>query len=139
VSAGVDDVARRLASEDGSSGGFGVSWHGRVDLVPVDPPRYGLGYWLSAEATGKGLASAAVRALLDHAGSVLGATDVFAGVTHGNTPSEALLRRLGFRVVTDLGQYSRFHLSLARPRPVEPSTEARAEGAGRRGSGTRRS
>src|SRR5688500_7238439 len=30
---------------------------GQVDLVAVDPPRYGLGYWLAANATGRGFAT----------------------------------------------------------------------------------
>lgn len=55
-----------------------------------------------------------MAALLDHARDGLGATDVFAGVTHGNTPSVALLRRLGFDVAADLDGYTRFHLSLRR-------------------------
>jgi ribosomal-protein-serine acetyltransferase len=84
---------------------------GRADLVPVDPPRYGLGYWLGEEATGHGYATAAVRALLDHARS-LGATDVLAGVTHGNDRSVALLRRLGFARVAEFDAYDRYHRAV---------------------------
>ncbi|AGZ41150.1 N-acetyltransferase GCN5 [Actinoplanes friuliensis DSM 7358] len=116
VAATADEVTESLAGQDGAQFRFGVFLHGRLigraDLIPVDPPRFGLGYWLSEDATGNGYAGAAVGALLDHARAVHGATDVFAGVTHGNRPSEALLHRLGFTVVADLGTYNRFHLAL---------------------------
>jgi ribosomal-protein-serine acetyltransferase len=85
---------------------------GRVDLVHVAPPRYGLGYWLSKDATGHGYATLACAALLDYARSQRGATDVFAGVTHGNHRSVALLQRLGFQPIADFDTYTRFHLQL---------------------------
>ena len=50
-----------------------------MEGVPVDPPRFGLGYWLAVDVTGCGVATAAVWALLEHAPAGLGATDVFAG------------------------------------------------------------
>jgi RimJ/RimL family protein N-acetyltransferase len=117
VAASLETVAAGLAEEDGATGRFGVFLGdrliGRVDLIPVHPPRYGLGYWLSADATGQGLAGESVRVVLEHARVVLSATDVFAGVTHGNKPSEALLARLGFTAVADMGRYQRFHRSLS--------------------------
>ncbi len=86
---------------------------GRMDLVAVDPPRYGLGYWLANGATGRGYATMALNALVAHAAQSLGATEIFAGVTHGNTASEAVLRRAGFVQVARLETYTRFHRSLA--------------------------
>ncbi|MGA4843883.1 GNAT family N-acetyltransferase [Streptomyces sp. G45] len=85
---------------------------GRADLIAVDPPRYGTGYWLDEAHVGAGYATAACTALYRHAADALGATDVFAGVTHGNTRSVALLTRLGFEQVADFADYTRFHLSL---------------------------
>lgn len=37
---------------------------GRVDLVPVEPPKYGLGYLLASSATGQGVATESVRAVV---------------------------------------------------------------------------
>ncbi|WP_225257625.1 GNAT family N-acetyltransferase [Jidongwangia harbinensis] len=119
VASNATDVAYRLAQRTEISVRFGVYLQerlvGRVDLIPVEPPRYGLGYWLSEEVTGRGYATAAVAALLRYAGEELGATDVFAGVTRGNVRSEALLQRLGFEVVADFDSYRRFHHSLSHP------------------------
>ncbi|MFI8320698.1 GNAT family N-acetyltransferase [Streptomyces sp. NPDC085529] len=85
---------------------------GRVDLVAVDPPKYGLGYWLDHEATGQGYATAACRALIEYGAAVLGATDVFAGVTHGNSKSSTVLTRLGFQVAEVFETYTRYHRAL---------------------------
>ncbi|HLU57581.1 MAG TPA: hypothetical protein VKZ81_19165 [Pseudonocardia sp.] len=41
---------------------------------------------------------------------VLGATDVYAGVGHGNVRSAALLARLGLTPVARFESYTRFHL-----------------------------
>jgi ribosomal-protein-serine acetyltransferase len=86
---------------------------GRVDLVHAAPPRYGLGYWLSHDATGHGYATTACSTLIDEARSRHRATDIFAGVTHGNHRSVAVLQRLGFQPVTDFDTYTRFQLRLA--------------------------
>ncbi|KRC61811.1 hypothetical protein ASE14_13450 [Agromyces sp. Root81] len=91
---------------------------GIVSLVPVDPPRYGSGYWLAEAATGRGIATEAMRSLLEHARMTLGATDVFAGVTHGNTPSIRLLERLGFQESERFESYTRFHLAFGSGAPT---------------------
>lgn len=70
---------------------------GGVELLPVDPPRYCLGYWLASQATGCGYATDAVAVVLDHAQVGLGASDGYAGVTYGIDSSEAVLRRLSSR------------------------------------------
>jgi RimJ/RimL family protein N-acetyltransferase len=82
-------------------------------LVPVDPPRYGCGFWLAEPATGQGVASAAVGALVEYAARELAASDVFAGVTHGNSRSVAVLERSGFRRSDHFDTYDRFHRRLA--------------------------
>lgn len=107
------DRASQYAAQRDRPLAFGIVEHGAlvgaVELVPVDPPRYGTGYWLARPATGRGLATVALRALVQHAFTTLGATDVYAGVTHGNDASVAVLRRTGFNHVADMGTYDRFH------------------------------
>ena len=85
---------------------------GRMDLVPVDPPRFGVGYWLAQSATGRGYATAALKALMHFARADLHATDIFAGVRHSNQRSRALLERAGFLPVVDFEKYTRFHCAL---------------------------
>ena len=110
-----DQVEAELAA-DSANLRFGIvlsgTLIGRIDLIAADPPKYGLGYWLAKNATGQGYASAALRALIGHAGTELHATDIYAGVTRGNARSEALLERLGFLPVLDFDSHRRFHLGL---------------------------
>ncbi|ACQ81751.1 GCN5-related protein N-acetyltransferase [Beutenbergia cavernae DSM 12333] len=114
--------AGQYAEQFGAGGpalAFGIVEAGRlvgaVELVPVDPPRYGLGYWLAADATGRGLATIAVRTIVGYAGASLGASDVYAGVTHGNEASAAVLRRAGFVAVQRFDTYTRFHSATGAP------------------------
>lgn len=91
---------------------------GRVDLNPVNPPVWVLGYWLDEASTGQGIATVAARATIDHA-SRIGATEIYAGVTHGNEASEGVLRRLGFERIQDIENRSRWRLPLI-PEPPPP-------------------
>lgn len=114
VSASLDALRTELSASNALRFGIFVRDEliGRIDLVPVDPPRYSLGYWLAKSATGLGYATIAVTALIEYAANELGASDIYAGVTHGNGPSEALLRRTGFVAVARFDTYRRFHRSL---------------------------
>ncbi|MFE1349734.1 GNAT family N-acetyltransferase [Streptomyces sp. NPDC058757] len=114
-----------LLDDPGPSLRCGVLLHGaligRVDLVAVNPPKYGFGYWLDHGATGHGYATAACRALIEYGATALGATDVFAGVTHGNDKSGAVLTRLGFKVAEVFETYTRHHLALVASPWVHPA------------------
>lgn len=79
---------------------------GRIDLVTVAPPRYGLGYWLEKCSTGKGYTTASVQALLEFARDDLGASDIFPGVTHGNLRSAGVLERTGFVALETFEKYT---------------------------------
>ncbi|MDQ0727965.1 GNAT family N-acetyltransferase [Microbacterium sp. W4I20] len=108
-------LADRLVRDDTAGFLFGIfednRLQGVVSLVPVDPPRYGCGYWLAEEATGRGLATASLRALIDHAHRAVGATEIFAGISHGNVRSEAVLSRAGFAPVEVFSSYTRYRLA----------------------------
>lgn len=120
-------VNRHLTETSGTAGHRYGIWLGheiigRVDLNPVAPPRYTLGYWLSHEHTGHGYATAACRTLVDYGRTTLAATRIFAGVTYGNRRSIAVLERLGFTPIADLDTYTRFCLQLD-PSPTPEQTE----------------
>jgi ribosomal-protein-serine acetyltransferase len=111
-----ESVAASLHTPDDRPTQFGI-WLdgqliGRADLNPRTPGNFVLGYWLGGQFTGKGYATAACGALIAYGKAKLGATTIYAGVTKGNTKSEAVLRRLGFRAVADRGTYTRFTLPL---------------------------
>ena len=109
--------AAHLAEPATDGSRFGL-WYdhqliGRVDLNPIDPPNFVLGYWIDARHTGRGFVTAACRSLIAWAATELPITDLWAGVTHGNDRSVAVLRRLGFQHVEDFDHYSRYHLTYA--------------------------
>jgi RimJ/RimL family protein N-acetyltransferase len=116
LAATLEDLTAALTAEPDRPTRFGI-WHGdvlvgRIDLLPVDPPRFGLSYWLDQRATGNGWCTAALVTLLAHSEGALHATDVYAGVTHGNERSVGVLLRAGFRRHTDFATYTRFHKAL---------------------------
>ena len=116
VSNSIEQLSAELANTATGNWRFGMCLAGKLigtaDLIPVDPPRYGLGYWLAKDATRNGYATVAVQRLLTFARDDLRASDVYAGVTHGNHPSQALLGRLGFVPVAMFERYTRYHRAL---------------------------
>jgi ribosomal-protein-serine acetyltransferase len=87
---------------------------GRIDLIPKEPGIFVIGYWLGHDVVGHGYMTMACRALLAHARAVLDVVTVYAGVRKGNRASEAVLERLGFVCVQNMGTYHRFRLDLDR-------------------------
>lgn len=69
---------------------------GRVNLVDLINGSADLGYRIAEKATGQGVASAAVRVVLELAASEYGLTSVRAATTVTNKASQAVLTRLGF-------------------------------------------
>jgi ribosomal-protein-serine acetyltransferase len=107
-----EDVRLELATDEAAR--FGILLRGaligRVDLQLKGSGDAVLSYWLDKAHVGHGYATASCRAVIG-AGRMSGEIrDVWAGVSHGNARSEALLRRLGFEPVADMGTYTRFHL-----------------------------
>lgn len=113
----LETVVEGLANPEGTNAKFGIWLNGvligRVDLSPRAPGRFVIGYWLGGDYTGNGYVTMACKALIHDGQNRLGATDIFAGVTKGNTLSERLLGRLGFERIEDRGNFTLFHLSLS--------------------------
>ncbi|GAA3123008.1 ribosomal-protein-alanine N-acetyltransferase [Kribbella aluminosa] len=79
---------------------------GRVNLIDLENGSAELGYRIAEKWAGKGLATAAVRAIVQLAPGY-GLTSLRAGASDRNPASQAVLTRVGFRQVgvssTDLG------------------------------------
>jgi ribosomal-protein-serine acetyltransferase len=72
---------------------------GVLGFNPLDAANHSgdLGYWLAEDAQGRGLMTAAVRALLDHGFAELGLNRAVIRAASGNRRSRAIPDRLGFR------------------------------------------
>lgn len=88
---------------------FDESVHGVASLIRYQPAVFGIGYWLAADSTGRGFATAAAAALVDVA-RTFGATEVWAGIRPENGASVAVVERLGF----SLARRQPTHLSYRR-------------------------
>lgn len=111
-----DDAAiqRRLAAEIENERRHGIQYwpifdvasgahFGCCGLRPYDVAERVLeiGFHLLPEASGRGLASEAARAVIDHAFGELRAAALFAGHHPDNHASRRLLQKLGFRYTHD--------------------------------------
>jgi ribosomal-protein-alanine N-acetyltransferase len=89
---------------------------GRVNLVDLQNGQAELGYRMAEKWSGRGLASAAVRAIIGVAATEYGLTALRAGASDRNPASQTVLSRAGFRQVgtssTDLGPGKRYELVL---------------------------
>ncbi|MEN6372703.1 MAG: GNAT family protein [Armatimonadota bacterium] len=70
---------------------------GGIGMMPVNVWNRSteLGYWLDADAEGKGLVTASCRALLDHCFNEMNINRVTLRTASGNTRSQAVAKRLG--------------------------------------------
>jgi [ribosomal protein S5]-alanine N-acetyltransferase len=85
---------------------------GRVNLIDIENGSAELGYRIAEKATGRGLASAAVRAIVRLAASQYGLTTLHAGTSVKNLASQAVLTRAGFRLVGESGPEKTYELKL---------------------------
>lgn len=84
---------------------------GQISITPARAPHWAIGYFLDKDATGRGIATAACRAMGDEARR-RGAVDLYAIVTHGNDASCAVLRRAGYTEIENCFDSTRWWLSL---------------------------
>lgn len=73
---------------------------GRVPFTSAD--RIEIGYWLRADATGRGFATEAARGALALASTLAGMTRVLIRCDERNAASSAIPRRLGFRLASTM-------------------------------------
>jgi RimJ/RimL family protein N-acetyltransferase len=92
----------------------GMELMGQVDLNPVEPGVFVLGYWLGEEFTGHGYMTAACRAIMDYARQTRAVKEFWAGVRHGNLKSAAVVERLGFSVLEELPDRKRYRFICSR-------------------------
>jgi ribosomal-protein-alanine N-acetyltransferase len=87
-----------------------------VNLIDLENGSAELGYRIAEKWAGKGLATAAVRAIIGLAATEYALTTLWAGASDRNPASQAVLTRAGFRQVgitnRDLGPGKRYELSL---------------------------
>lgn len=78
----------------------GEQFAGLIGFKSADPAKGSIeiGYWLREEQQGKGLMTAAVRALCETAFGQMGMRRVVVRCALGNGPSNRIPRRLGFRL-----------------------------------------
>jgi [ribosomal protein S5]-alanine N-acetyltransferase len=114
------------SARDFAASGYG-SWivheHGRAELAgtaglrPLDEIGLEIFYSLAPGSWGRGYATEAARAVVDHALGTLGLPEVLAEVDEGNTASVAVVKRLGmtpFAVVPGaLGPMTRYRTPAA--------------------------
>ena len=78
----------------------GGAFAGLIGFKSADAEKHSveIGYWLREEQQGKGIMTAAVRALCDRAFTQMGMRRIEIRCGVGNLPSNAIPRRLGFRL-----------------------------------------
>ena len=81
---------------------------GRVELALRTRSQFTLAYWLGRDHLGRGLMKASLFRLMQHARERFGATAFFAGVTHGNQKSAAVLLGLGYAAAIDHADHTVF-------------------------------
>ena len=73
---------------------------------------FGLGYWIGAAFASRGFTGAAVETVIQHAIANPGATEIWAGIKHANTPSIRLMTRLGFKLAREPNTHLSYCLTV---------------------------
>ncbi|SHF37667.1 GNAT family N-acetyltransferase [Streptoalloteichus hindustanus] len=121
----VRDHVEELLAADNPDGLGSYSWEdretgefvGHGDLRPCEETgdgRVEMGWYLLSARQGRGLATEAARAVLDHAYGTVGVDQVIALVHEENEPSVRIARRLGFVEESRGTYYGGPHILFAR-------------------------
>lgn len=128
----VADVEVELESSEYPKRSFGIR-HGDdlvgvVSLTAVTQDSWSIGYFLDADSTGRGVASAACAAVLPLA-QESGAREIYGVVTRGNDASDAVLKRAGFHLLQTTPRSTRWWLPLTLD-PTPPTMQLFAARSG---------
>ena len=108
----IRDFARAVTAAGSSASTARPNWPAPPGLRPLDGIGLEIFYSLAPGSWGRGYATEAARAVVDHALRTLGLPEVLAEVDEGNTASVAVVKRLGmtpFAVVPGvLGPMTRY-------------------------------
>lgn len=85
------ETAWAITLDDGAVGGIGVQLGQDIERVSAE-----VGYWLGQDHWGKGLATAALRAVTEYAFGQFGLTRIFAVPFADNTASIRVLEKAGY-------------------------------------------
>lgn len=110
-----EDIAARIASSEAGTGcSLGVLHGdrivGRFNLAGIVRGPFesaGLGYWVDRDVTGRGVATAAVRAIVTAAREELGLHRLEASTLTHNHASQSVLRKAGFEQIGLAPRYLR--------------------------------
>jgi [ribosomal protein S5]-alanine N-acetyltransferase len=106
-------IHQKAGTDPGGTDPGGTDPAGTVGLRPLEDLGLEIFYSLAPGSWGRGYATEAARAVLDHALGPLGLPELLAEVDEGNTASIAVIERLGmtpFDVVSgELGPMIRYH------------------------------
>jgi RimJ/RimL family protein N-acetyltransferase len=106
---GIDDAERFIAGvnrQDGEATFAVIRGGDLIGVCGVEPRDHApeIGYWLGAPYWGRGYATEAVRAVIDHAFGAVGHGTLQAGARVGNPASRRVLEKCGFQW-TSVGLY----------------------------------
>jgi ribosomal-protein-serine acetyltransferase len=109
------DIAVEFSNKD-EKGPFRMGiWHdnklvGRVDISPVAPETYNLGYWISEGYSRRGYVTSSCRAIMDYVSLNRTVREYWAGIRNVNFESIAILENLGFSLYEQLPERRRYRL-----------------------------
>lgn len=111
------DIAVEFSNQDEKVPLHMGIWHcnklvGRVDVSPVAPETYTIGYWISEGCARKGFVISSCRAIMSYLSRTRTVREYWAGVRNINRESIAIVEHLGFSIYEQLPERRRYRLLL---------------------------
>ncbi len=111
------DIAAEFSNQDEKNPFRMGIWYdnklvGRVDVSPVAPETYTVGYWISESCARRGFVISSCRAIMDYVSRIRTVREYWAGVRNINLESIAIVEHLGFSIYEQLPERRRYRLLL---------------------------